>query len=250
MKSKGINLFGNKTIIQNQGVKYSKLLEQFIEPYMSDFADTEYYEDIFEFAINAWNFGNLKMLLPKEETDAILNSVKKTDINLDLLKRMIYSKTVKFKDYDSFIVDFEIKETSGEPILSVVTQAKDDYLASMLEELEDEHSQEDFEENYINRSAIILKPLQPSLNWYSNLHPDVDETIETKTYLLSEDIEDVEAWLRKNFDKLFILELEERHTNKKQWPQNRNYRMFKEWFQVELSTGVYDLEKEPISKSL
>ncbi|MFC3561141.1 hypothetical protein [Pedobacter jamesrossensis] len=251
MKNKVISLFGNKTIIQNQGVKYSKLLEQFIEPFMADFDGIEHYEDIFEFAISAWNFGNLKVLLPKGESEAIMSSFKKTEVNLDLLKRMIYSKVTKFKDYDNFIVDFEIKETIGDPVLSVVTQGKEDYLASMLADLEEEYSEEDFEENYINRSAIILRPLQPFLDWFSNLYPeDVHEVKETKTYLISEDIDDVEAWLRKKFDRLFVLELEDRHSNKKKWPQNRNYKMFKQWFQVELSTWVYDLEKEPVSKAL
>lgn len=68
-------------------------------------------------------------------------------------------------------------------------------------------------------------------------------------YLISADIEDVETWLKKKFDKIFMLELEACHTNKKEWSQNRNYKMFKEWFQIDISTMVYDLEKHPIYKS-
>ena len=93
MKNKVINLFSQPKIVQNTGVKYSALLEQFIAPFANDFADVEYYDDIFEFAINAWNFGNMQLILPEGESDAAINAainaVKGQDINLDLLKRMM-----------------------------------------------------------------------------------------------------------------------------------------------------------------
>lgn len=250
MKDKVINLFGDKKIIQNQGVKYSELLEQFVTPFTSDFSETEYYEDIIEFAINAWNFGNMKMLIPEDENDIVINSVKEKDINVDLLLRMIDFKVAKFKEYTNFITDYEIDRTSDDPILSIITQEQDQYLNSMFDNMEAENTEDDFEENYINRSAIILKPLQPFLDWFSNLYPgEIDEANETNTYLVSEDIDDVEAWLKKKFDKIFMRELEGWHPNKKEWPKKRNYKMFKQWFQVDISTMVYDLEKEPVSKS-
>lgn len=34
MTNKMTNLFGNSKIVQNEGVKYSALLEQFIEPFL------------------------------------------------------------------------------------------------------------------------------------------------------------------------------------------------------------------------
>ncbi|MBJ7880022.1 hypothetical protein [Gelidibacter salicanalis] len=249
MKNKIINLFENKTIIQNQGIKYAQLLEQFIEPFANEFQDSEYMEDILEFAINAWNLGNMKALLPEGESDASINSIREKDINVDLLSRMIDYKIEKFKEYSNFIVDYELKETSRDHVLSVITQPEDAYLSTMFNTMDEEFSEEDFEENLINRSAIILKPLQPFFDWCSNLYPDeIDDMKETNMYLISEDIEDVEGWLKKKFDKLFMLELEAWHTNKKEWPQKRNYKMFKQWFQVDISTMIFDLEKEPVSK--
>jgi len=250
MKNKVINLFSKPQIIQNKGVKYSSLLEQFIEPFMKDFADVEYHEDIIQFAIDAWNFGNMKLILPLGGGDQAINELKGQDVNIDLLKRMIDYKISHFKEYTNFIKDFELKETSGDPILSVITQVQEDFLDIMLENLEDDNSQDDFEENYINRSAIIIKPLQPFLDWCSNLYPnDKEEMKDTKTYLISEDIEDINAWLKKNFDKIFIFELETWHSKKKEWPQKRNYKMFQEWFQVDISIMVYDFEMKPVSKS-
>ena len=250
MKNNVINLFGNNKIEKNKGQKYSVLLEQFIEPFANEFQDIEYMEDIFDFAIQAWNFGNMKTLLPKEEGDAAINSIEEDDINVDLLSRMIDYKVEKFKKHSNFIVDYELEETNGGPKLSVITQPEDDFLEAMLDNMEKEFSEEEFEENYINRIAIILKPLQPFFDWCSNLYPDeTDDMKEINTYLINDDVENVEDWLKKKFDKLFMLELESWHANKKEWPQRRNYKMFKQWFQVDISPLIFDLEKEPVSKS-
>lgn len=254
MKNNVVSLFGNNKLVQNKGEKYSVLLEQFIAPFVNEFEDIEDMEDIFEFAINAWNFGNMKTLLPKGGSDEAINFIKEEEeINVDLLIRMADYKVKKFKKHTHFIIDFELQETIGDPVLSVITQPEDAFLETMFDNfdnMEGVFSEEEFEENYINRIAIILKPLQPFIDWCSNLYPDeIDYMKETNTYLISDDFENVEDWLKKKFDKLFMLELENWHSNKKEWPQRRNYKMFKQWFQVEISTMIYDLEKEPISKS-
>jgi hypothetical protein len=254
MKNKVINMYGNK-IVSNTGVKYSNLLEQFMTPFANEFNNLEYIEDIFEFAINAWNFGNMKIITPNQDFEKSILSVqdKNGEINLSLLKKMVDYKVSNFKEYESFIVDYELKEVkSGEdPILRVLTQEKEAYLENMISTLENEVTQDDFEENYINRSAIIIKPLQPFLDWLNNLYPneEMGDIRDINTYLVTDEIEDLETYLKKKFDKFFIMELEAWHTNKKEWPQKRNYKMFKLWFRVETSQMIYDLEKKPILKS-
>jgi len=251
MKNKVIDLFGNK-IIPNTGVKYSELLEQFMSPFMDDFKDYEYIEDIFEFAINAWNMANINIIMPNEDFEKAMSSIQQEEESISLLKKMIAHKEDKFKEYTNFIVDFELKETSGEPILSVITQEEETYLSNMMDTLDNEVTQDDFEENYINRIAIIIKPLQPFIDWHNNLYPDstINETdIDIDLYLVNDQIDDLEKFLKKKFDKFFMLELENWHTNKKEWPQRRNYKMFKLWFRVETSEIVYDLEKNPVLKS-
>lgn len=250
MKNKVINLFNKpQVVVQNEGVKYSSLLEQFLAPFVNDFEDVEYYEDVFEFAINAWNFANMKVLLPESQGDEAINAVIVKDIDFVLLNKMIDYKILKFKEYTNFIVNYELKETSGDPILSITTQPEEQYLAEMMNMIEEDTTENNFEENYINRTAIIIKPRQPFLDWCSKLYPDdLDEMNNTNTYLIREDVEDVESWLKKKYDKLFTIELESWHTNKKEWPQKRNYKMFKEWFQIDLSNMVYDLENSPVSK--
>ncbi len=250
MKNKVINLFDKpQIVVPNTGVKYSQLLEKFLEPFVNDFEDVEFYEDVIEFGINAWNSANMKVLLPKEENDAVFDALENNDINVALLNRMIDYKISHFKNYTNFIVDYDLKETIEDPILTITTQEQDIYLKAMLENLDEEDTQANFDENYINRSAIIIKPLQPFIDWCSNLYPeDMDDIKETRTYLISEDIEDIDLWLVKKFDKLFTFELTSWHSNKKEWPQKRNYKMFKEWFQIDISRMIYDFEINPIQK--
>lgn len=205
--------------------------------------------------MNAWNFANMKLVLLDDDSDNAINAIK--NINTDLLKKMMDYKINHFSEYTNFIIGFDVKENkNGETVLTVTTQKQEVYLTDMLNAMENQDDEEEFDEeaeydeNYINRYAIIIKPLQPFLDWYSILHPfDHFEKIkEAKTYLINEENEDVEAWLKKKFDKIFMFELESHHTNKKEWPQNRNYKMFKEWFQIDISKLVFDLEKQPVFK--
>lgn len=250
MKNKVINLFGDKNVIQNEGVKYSGLLEKFIEPFIDEFKEYEYYEDIIEFAINAWNFGNMSLILPKEGNDEALNSFTKIEgIDADLLIKMIDFKKSNFKEYTNFIADFKLQETENDPILTVITQEEDKYLAAMFQKFNNEVSEIDFEEKYINRSAIIIKPLKPFFDWYNNLYPNYDIDInETNTYLISDDENQEEEWIKKNFDKIFSIELESWHKDENDWPKKRNYKMFKEWFYIDISSIVYDFETTPITR--
>jgi hypothetical protein len=250
MKNKVINLFNKpQIVVPNTGVKYSQLLEKFLEPFVNDFDEVEFYEDIIEFGINAWNSANMKVLLPKEENDAVFDALENNDINVALLNKMIDYKISHFKNHTNFIVDYDLEETIEDPILKITTQEQDAYLKSMFEQFDQEDTAGNFEENYINRSAIIIRPLQPFIDWYSNLYPeDLDDIKKTRTYLISEDIEDIDFWLAKKFDKLFIFELASWHQNKKEWPQKRNYKMFKEWFQIDISRMIYDFEINPILK--
>lgn len=250
MKNKVINLFDKSLVVENKGVKYSTLLEKFIEPFVNEFADVEYYEDVFEFSINAWNLGNMKLILSDNEINESFEALNLQGENMELLKKMVDFKISHFKEYTNFIADYELKETDADPILTVITQEENVFLGSMLDDFETENTDAEYEENYINRSAIILKPLQSFIDWCANLYPDdLNEIKETKTYLINEDIEDIEAWLKRKYEDLFSFELESWHENKKEWPQKRNYKMFKEWFQVDISRMIYDFEMKPVSKS-
>lgn len=249
-KNKIIDLFGNTQTSENKGVKYSALLEQFMSKFAPDFREFEFVEDIFEFSINAWNMGNTKSMLTGLDAEEFFTSIPDLDEYGSLLLRMIEEKTKNFKAYTNFIVDYEFEEVGGEKILHVIAQESDAYLATLADDFEDDFSPDDFQEGYLKRSAITLKPLAPFIEWLNSLE-DVDNLTEIETsnvYLINEDIEDIEAWLKKKFDRFFMMELEGWHLNKKAWPQGRTYKMFKQWFEISSTFMVYDMEKTPVLK--
>lgn len=249
MKNKVVNLFDNAIILENKGVKYSELFEKFLQPFMDELKEIEFLEEIVEFGIVAWNFGNLKSILPEKETDSFINSLNDIPVKVDVLERMIDFKVSNFDQYDNFIIDFELTETDHDPLLKLITQPKESYLTNALDKIGNEDSEVQFKENYVNRYAIILKSLNPYIEWVNKLYPEDNvEESQVTTYLIDDQINDLEAWLAKKYDKLFTAELAGWSTNKKDWPQKRTYKMFKEWFRVEVSTLVYDLEKSPVLK--
>ena len=117
--------------------------------------------------------------------------------------------------------------------------------------------------NYVRAMQQELAELTDSVPWkWWAKYQDFDkqnakvEIVDLFHFLISlaqvmgMDANDIhEAYLKKKFDKYFMMELDGWHTNKKEWPQRRTYKMFKEWFRIDISTAVYDLEKTPISKS-
>lgn len=251
MKSKVINLFKDNKVVQNKGVKYSELFENFLKPFVNDFRDVEFYEDIIELGIAAWNFGNMKSILPEDERDSFLEFSQDKNLDVALMQRMINYKVLNFKEHKKFIVDYDLEGVEEKPVLTVVTQEEEGYLANMLDKIGNEESIEEFQENFINRNAIILKPLKPFIDWVNKLYPGEEHFQENQvsTYLVDEEIENLEVWITKKFDKFFMFELEGWSTNKKVWPQKRTNKMFNEWFRVEVSMLVFDMEKAPISKS-
>jgi len=249
MKNKVISLFGASKIAENDAIEYSKLLESFLAPFEKEFPRDWYMEDIFSFAMNSWNIGNFRSIVPESELKKNPHLNKYHDHELELANKMADYKFAKFKEYNRFIADFEITEVEGEHVLTVITQDEETFVTEMMETYSDE---ENYEDNYIDRHAIVLKLKQPFFDWINTLYPDdeVTEEKEASIYLVDDEIDDVEVWLRKKFDKLFTLELDGWHTNKKEWPQKRNYKMFNQWFEVTTSTMVYDMENQPVMKGI
>ena len=250
-KGKVLNLFDQNQIIQkNEGVKYSVLFSDFLEPFKNDFPKDFDMQDALEFGMNAWNMGNMSLIVPEKEFKEIISKSSTGDLYSELLINMIRRKVSHFSKYDRFISDFEVKEVNGETILSIITEEKEQYVTNLLDEMDELHSEDDYEEGYINRQAIVLTLQQPFIEWAKE-HSEFFEEIDAqklKIYLVDDEIDDLEKWLRKKYDKFFMMELEEMNENKKVWPQKRNYKMFRKWFQVHISSEIFDLERVPVLK--
>jgi len=102
----------------------------------------------------------------------------------------------------------------------------------------------------LNRSAVIVKPRQPYLEWArqddaEGLAESVFEGLheEPSVYLLPEyeDPATQQEVLAEFWPGLFEAMLEGWVTDEAYWPKKRTFEIFQEWFEVEWSPIVQDL---------
>lgn len=101
----------------------------------------------------------------------------------------------------------------------------------------------------VNRNAIVIKPKRPFFDWLKGLYPRRELVLtkdEANVYLIREydSNEQIAAWISRNFDRFFQNELNDWHTDEKDWPQQRTFSMFKEWFDFEIHSMVLDMEEK------
>lgn len=109
----------------------------------------------------------------------------------------------------------------------------------------------------INRHLIILMPKQPVLDWIKRVDPNppnitLDELrLEQNAFLVPDALDgqqDAEKWVQRRWQMFFEGFLEEWYTVESWWPQKRTYKMFKDWFDVQYHSMVWDLAtSEPMS---
>jgi len=108
----------------------------------------------------------------------------------------------------------------------------------------------------INRMAILIRPKQPFFDWLNTAAPEpggpINHVEEHTVYLIREmDNNDLARnWVKRHFDKLFVNELNDWITDESTWPENRNYKLFTQWFDVEIHSMVLDLEEGPVEKDV
>lgn len=104
----------------------------------------------------------------------------------------------------------------------------------------------------VNRNAILVKPKLPFRQWSSKIYPDhqVDFKEDHNVYLIREmaSNDEVRTWLQKNFDMIFAYELNEWDADENNWPQQRDYSVFNEWFDIEVHSMILDLESTELIK--
>ncbi len=102
-----------------------------------------------------------------------------------------------------------------------------------------------------NRSAITVTYKQPFKDWINQLDPENPIDFETycnsATYLTNPDVESLDKHIKKYYATIFESELESMWSDDEDWPQNRTYELFCEWFRFEISEWIYDLSKKPLN---
>ena len=105
----------------------------------------------------------------------------------------------------------------------------------------------------IDRNAIVVKPKKPFYSWVNSIFPDdkpIEEKDENSIYLIEEMMNNelVLNWIKRNFEMIFVNELNDWCTDEDKWPKRRTYKMFSDWFKVEISSMILDLEEYDITK--
>jgi hypothetical protein len=101
----------------------------------------------------------------------------------------------------------------------------------------------------LNRWAIIVRPKQPYIDWANSFDgPRYDEADPEPNVYLAPGFAytpDLWEWLKEGYPFIFEEELWLWMTQEADWPPDRDYAMFEQWFEVEVSSMVIDLCDRP-----
>ena len=105
----------------------------------------------------------------------------------------------------------------------------------------------------LNRVAVIVKPKKPFFDWLQALPDPCDVTPEeadddSTVYLFPEYEDDKERLklLKKFYVLIFEQELSGWWIVESDWPNERSYTIFTEWFDVQFHSVVHDLVDAPL----
>ena len=113
----------------------------------------------------------------------------------------------------------------------------------------------DFYPKTINRSLIVLLPKQPVLDWLLRVDPELSATTlaelrqECDGILVPdriEDFEDAQAWVHEHWKMFFEDYLADWYQDEEPWPKKRTLKMFKEWFEIQFTSMVWDFAEQPV----
>lgn len=109
----------------------------------------------------------------------------------------------------------------------------------------------------VNRSAILLTPRQPFLDWADAVYGDGARYLDivsvhredARTIFLGPDGDltgDPHRFITRNWSLLFETLLSDWCQDESTWPQDRSLRMFRQWFDVTVFGVVLDALKQPL----
>ena len=105
----------------------------------------------------------------------------------------------------------------------------------------------------IDRSLLVVKPKKPFFDWVQTVDYEEGLTLEDvredpSAYLIPEleSPEEEREILKWCYEDIFEAELSSWYTDAAVWPQQRDLKMFLEWFDIEFHSLVFDLLDEPI----
>jgi hypothetical protein len=102
----------------------------------------------------------------------------------------------------------------------------------------------------INRGFITVHPTSQFFEWANTFESEIElnteDGIEPNIYLITEDFLEVEPIIEQNFKKIFKNELSMITENEEDWPEDLSIDQFSKWFELEIGSTVFDLEKSDL----
>jgi hypothetical protein len=106
----------------------------------------------------------------------------------------------------------------------------------------------------INRHVLVAEPTEAFLEW-AKKYPDEDPSLtleelieDSAAYLIPEQWSGAEAWIKKNYRRIFEEELYGWCTDRSVWPLDRSFKAFKKYFRILFCSSVIDLSKADIKR--
>lgn len=109
----------------------------------------------------------------------------------------------------------------------------------------------------INRGIIHITPKQPFFDWINELDPEsplqADTFLERTGYAYRDDSyfmnqESLDNLMKKYHKEIFENELAGMWIDTRDWPKDRSWEVFGEWFEWRIASLVYDLETSILEK--
>ena len=110
----------------------------------------------------------------------------------------------------------------------------------------------------VNRSAVVVKPRAPFLNWLHGADPTShalklkDLVREPTIYLIPEceTKNEVAEVLEELSEEIFIEQLEGWYRDQATWPKDRSFEVFRRWFTIEHHSILMDLCDDPLIREI
>lgn len=260
------NIASGKDFPEPPNLPWSQMLIDLVQPHMTDEPDIDELEQKLELAQISWN-----MAVMKKRDEYFYHNYRNNFLAKELDRKtqelvddLVKDKESKFGAHEVMLDDCEIiDDEEGEAMVNVTAKSYEQFMHDVFvgadkEEDDDDDDDDEFEEYeeaaYVNRSAIAVIPKKPFLDWVRNLfvddEPPADLDQQKTVYLVKalETTAQFDEWLPKNFEKLFINELHGWHEDESEWPETTSPELFKQWFDVQFCTMVYDIETAAITK--
>ena len=110
----------------------------------------------------------------------------------------------------------------------------------------------------VNRSVITIVVKKPFQDWLESLpeksaseHFNLDNVNEDNSAYMVPAFEDQEQpmdYVKEIAPAIFEEQLESWYTDETNWPKNRDWKTFQEWFDVRIHTMAFDFCDEPLER--